>query len=57
MILDIISIKNEFFKKGQKKFVCYNNLFELVKKYVLLKFSLQYVIGVDDNFMSIIKKE
>lgn len=40
MILDIISIKNEFFKKGQKKFVCYNNLFELVKKYVLLMFSL-----------------
>ena len=48
--------KNEFFKKGQKKFVCYyNNPSELAKKYVLLKFSLQYVIGVDDKFVSIIK--
>jgi len=54
MIID--TQKNEFFKKGQKKFVCYNNNpSELAKKYVLLKFSLQYVISVDDKFVSIIK--
>ena len=42
--------------RKDKRNLCYNNNpSELDKKYVLLKFSLQYVISVDDKFVSIIK--
>ena len=57
MIIDIIIIRNEFFKERQKKFVCYYDyLLILTGKYGLLKFSLQFVFGGDDKFMRLLRE-